>query len=87
MLDITPCRVSSFSVPYNPPDVVLDRTSESNGYPSMMQATYHPRFYNSQPSKCPVLGYEMTEEDGSAFIDQNVTSASLNVPAQAGFTI
>jgi hypothetical protein len=93
VVDITPCRVSTFAVPVNPGDIVLDRTSDQQSQHYQLTPTYHNLFANSHSSECPILGFKMMEQDGTAFpeggvsADQLVSMVAPHIPSQATFTI
>jgi hypothetical protein len=87
VLDITPCRVSTFQVPVNPEDIVLDRTSEVNSAQYQLTPTYHNLFTNSHTSECPILEFKMMEGNGTDFADSIVSANALDIPSAATFTI
>ena len=81
-MDLTPCRIASFSVPSNPPELVFTRTTvtssvmQNNVYP-----TYHNYFSNNWLSHCPILRYELLSTSGTTLSHAYVSIVNPNSPS------
>jgi hypothetical protein len=56
VVDVTPCRQATFSVPTNPSDLVITRSATASSFQEFSYSpTYANIFSNSEPTNCPVL--------------------------------
>jgi len=84
VIDLTPCRTATITVPTQPEDITLDRSETiGNTLEFTVTPTYSRFLVNSQPTHCPYLKYELQDNNGVKMESQTVRMTGADTPAQA----
>ena len=88
VIDLTPCRLATITVPEAPPDLTLDRTDViGNTLSFNIEPTYKAYLVNSQPTYCPYLEYDALNSNGAALASQYVSMLDKKTPATTKIVI
>jgi hypothetical protein len=82
VIDLTPCRLSTITVPEQPPDLTLDRTDViGNTLSFNIEPTYKEYLVNSEPTNCPYLEYDVLDNSGNALASRFISMTDKTTPS------
>lgn len=88
VVDVTPCRLQTLTVPTQPPDLIISRTSTAghlNTYD--VNPSYLSKLVSSNPSGCPVLNLELLDTSNVALNNPRVRMLNTRSPTTAQITV
>jgi len=82
VIDLTPCRTATLTIPVNPSDLTIDRTNTiGNSVNYLIDTTYKSFIVNSQNTYCPFLSYDLLDTSGNILNSEYVQMTDKKSPA------